>query len=187
MEDRRIRKTKRAFHDALVELLRKREMRSISVRELCDLADSHRSTFYYHYSDIYELYEEVEGQLLDEFSSVLATDDSHTYYATYGQVIAHIEEHRDVWEVLLLERGSQGFRDRVSGLLEERYLEIWKYETGREDFSDEFHMVAKASIAAFMTLLVEWLRAGDAWSADRIRPLLERMDGAFDELLDGYV
>jgi len=76
MEDRRIRKTKKPFYNALIELLKKNEIRYISVQELCDLADSHRSTFYYHYSDIYALYEEMETKILDEFSSVVSIGGS---------------------------------------------------------------------------------------------------------------
>jgi len=36
MEDRRIRKTKKAFYKALIELLRENNIRNISIQDLCD-------------------------------------------------------------------------------------------------------------------------------------------------------
>ena len=45
-EDRRVRKTKKALRESLAELLAEKSIQYISVRELTDKADVHRSTFY---------------------------------------------------------------------------------------------------------------------------------------------
>jgi len=187
MEDRRIRKTKKAFCNALIELLKKNAIRYISVQELCDLADSHRSTFYYHYSDIYALYEEMETKILDEFASAVSASPSHSYYGVYDNIIAHLQNNRNVWTVLLGSNGNRNFKDKVSSILEKKYLEIWKYETGRHTFSDEFHIIVRSNISAFLTLFTEWLKAGDDYPADKVKSVLSDMDAAFDSLPDKYL
>jgi len=187
MEDRRIRKTKKAFYAALIELLRTREIRTISVQELCDLADSHRSTFYYHYADIYALYEEMECRILEDFASVLAASSSHTYYGVYDAIIAHISKNRDTWTVLLGSNGNKHFKERVSSLLEEKYLGIWSYETGQKEFSTEFHILVRSNISAFITLFTEWMAVTGDLPSDKIRAMLGDMDEAFDRLLEAYL
>ncbi len=48
-EDRRIRMTKRMLKDALIELLKKKDIYHVSIRELCEAADVNRTTFYKYY------------------------------------------------------------------------------------------------------------------------------------------
>ena len=64
MEDRRVRKTKRAAKDTLVRLLGRKNFDQITVTELCDEADISRITFYTHYADKYELAEDLFQELL---------------------------------------------------------------------------------------------------------------------------
>ena len=44
-QDRRVRRTKARLRQALTELLREKDLRSITVRELTDRADVNRGTF----------------------------------------------------------------------------------------------------------------------------------------------
>jgi len=55
-EDRRVRKTKKALREGLAELLTQKSIQKITVRELTDKVDIHRSTFYANYEDIYDLF-----------------------------------------------------------------------------------------------------------------------------------
>ena len=49
--DARVRKTRDALGDALVELMQQRPFDSITVQDVLDRANVGRSTFYSHYSD----------------------------------------------------------------------------------------------------------------------------------------
>jgi len=187
IEDRRIKKTKRAFYNALLKLLEKEEIRNIRIQELCDLADSHRSTFYYHYSDIYALYDELEEKVLDDYSALWVTDEEHSYYSVYENIINYLYDNRDVWSVLVGANGSKNFKKHVSELLEKKYLEVWELETGRDTFSDEFHIIAKSNISAYMTLFTEWLAEPESFSLEEIESMLGTMDNAFDALLEQYL
>ena len=48
--DRRVRRTRIALREALLELMTERGWEDISVQDLCDRADIGRSTFYMHFS-----------------------------------------------------------------------------------------------------------------------------------------
>ncbi len=53
--DRRVQKTQRSLHQALIALIREKDYDRISVRDILDRADVGRSTFYAHYADKNEL------------------------------------------------------------------------------------------------------------------------------------
>lgn len=72
--DRRVKKTKRAIQNAFAELMLEKRIQDITVQELVDKADIHRATFYSHYHDIYDLYEQIECDMISEFSSIMKND-----------------------------------------------------------------------------------------------------------------
>lgn len=64
MENIRITKTKNSLFTALSTLLDKKDIREITVIELCREAGVNKSTFYLHYKDIYECAEDFIKQLV---------------------------------------------------------------------------------------------------------------------------
>jgi len=65
LENRRVRMTKKMLKDSLLELLEHKELSRITVTEICENADVHRSTFYKHYEDPPALLREIEQDYLD--------------------------------------------------------------------------------------------------------------------------
>ena len=62
-ENQRTRLTKRLLREGLLELLRDKPVEHITVKELCELAELNRSTFYAYYNDVPALYQEMGGEL----------------------------------------------------------------------------------------------------------------------------
>ena len=69
--DRRIRKTKQQLRQSLTILLKQKRVQDITVRELAELADINRGTFYLHYRDVFDLLNQIEEELLGDLESVL--------------------------------------------------------------------------------------------------------------------
>ena len=77
-EDRRVRRTKKLLTQALTQLLQEKQINEITVKELTDLADMNRGTFYLYYKDIFDMLEKIEDGLfeaLDEIVSLHEHDD----------------------------------------------------------------------------------------------------------------
>lgn len=51
--------TKKIIMASLMELLEERSLDKITVRDICELSGINRNTFYYHYSDIYQVLDEL--------------------------------------------------------------------------------------------------------------------------------
>ena len=65
--DLRVVKTRKNIRDAFIELRKKYSLDEIKVNALCEKAMINKTTFYNHYQDIYELSEELEKEVLDNF------------------------------------------------------------------------------------------------------------------------
>ena len=63
-EDRRVRKTKKQLRGALTSLLLEKDISRVTVRDVADLADVNRGTFYAHYSDVYDLLHQLVWTML---------------------------------------------------------------------------------------------------------------------------
>lgn len=64
MEDRRVIKTKKNIRESFIRLLSEKPFDDITVTELCAAAGMSRITFYTHYSDKYELTENLFQELM---------------------------------------------------------------------------------------------------------------------------
>jgi len=71
-EDRRIRKTKQAIKETLIELLQQTPIDKITVTELTRQADISRKTFYLHYPSVYEAKNDVENDIIRMLDDIIA-------------------------------------------------------------------------------------------------------------------
>lgn len=62
--DLRAKKTKRSIKNAFLQLRAKKDIERITVKELTDLAEISKATFYLHYHDIYDLSNELEQEVI---------------------------------------------------------------------------------------------------------------------------
>lgn len=73
--DRRIGKTKKAIKRALLLLMEQKDVATISITELSELADINRKTFYLHYQSIEDVLSEIEDELISSLKEIV--DDYH--------------------------------------------------------------------------------------------------------------
>lgn len=63
-EDKRILKTKTNLKQNLMKMLYKKSFEQITVKELCDVSNTSRVTFYTHYRDKYELVDDISKDMI---------------------------------------------------------------------------------------------------------------------------
>lgn len=68
-EDLRVRKTKKAIRDAFREMICEMDYESLTVKELTERAMINRKTFYLHYRDLDELLEEMQDEIVENFTA----------------------------------------------------------------------------------------------------------------------
>lgn len=63
--DLRVQRTRKNIINAFLKLRSKKALEKISVKELAELAQINKATFYLHYKDIYDLSEILENELIE--------------------------------------------------------------------------------------------------------------------------
>lgn len=177
-EDRRVRRTRARLREAFAALIQEKPVEEITVRELTDLADVNRGTFYSHYKDIYDLQEQMEEEALGEFTALM---DRYTSSDLRGglapiltDVFRFVEKHRGLCGSLLSRKGDDLFFRRLNALIDEKCLGEWQ---------ELYHFTGEDQRAACMTFLVGgavelvqgWIARGFAEGAEDMAALTERL------------
>ncbi len=98
--DMRVRRTYSCLLNAMLELLKEKSLEDITVNELCDLAIVGRGTFYKHFSDKYDFFTFVLGEMfghyLEEAENDIDDNDPCSYYiAFFRAYIQFVETNRE--------------------------------------------------------------------------------------------
>ena len=122
--DRRVRKTRQQLQDGFIYLRKQKDLKDITVKELCELTDLNRGTFYLHYKDIYDLSEQLEESLFVSFQEVLdkhsiAYEDNpiDTPEPLLRDVLALIKDNSEFCTMLLSDTGEIAFVNKLKKLV----------------------------------------------------------------------
>lgn len=129
-DDRRIRRTKKALTNSLLELLKEKPLGKITVRELTQLADINRGTFYLHYKDILDLYCSIKNDFLNQLMEAVQPP-FQTPYEYYLNLFCFLEQHT---EAMLLFHQDTSFAGQIIAMLKKQHLDRW-----RKRFSNSNH------------------------------------------------
>lgn len=116
--DRRSLKTQKALKQALAELLAEKEIRKITVQEVSDKADVHRVTFYKHYYDIYDLYEQLENDVLSELGLLILKFQEDPSKDFGKELIGYIQKNPTLFKMIFSPHNTGELRYKFSNMVE---------------------------------------------------------------------
>lgn len=177
--DRRVRRTKALLLQGLVQLMETKDVKDISVKELSDLADINRGTFYLHYKDVFDMLTQLEDELFTEFYEIIdrtMTPDGAILApkVTLLEIFSFLERHQTVARAMMGPHGDLNFVNRVKNLVKERLDNI--LATKRAD-SNGCYLEAFA-VSGCIGVIETWLAQSNPLSceamADICGTILER-------------
>jgi len=92
--NKRRRESVEKIEKAFVELLRNRELKDITVTDICAVTGLNRSTFYANFADVYELADRFREKLEQDFSQQFRMDDDRREVDGALRMFRHIRENR---------------------------------------------------------------------------------------------
>ncbi|SER44398.1 transcriptional regulator, TetR family [Gracilibacillus ureilyticus] len=120
--DRRKKYTQMVLKESFLKLLNEKNLSSITVKELCQLADINRSTFYSHYADQYDLLSKMEEEIIDDMTLYLngcnLTKEDEAEQVT-EKLMEYIVKNKEVCQTLLGGNGNAGFLQKVMAVAKE--------------------------------------------------------------------
>ena len=150
--DRRVQRTRRELHEALISLIIERGWEKVSVQEICDRANVGRSTFYVHFADKEEL-------LLSGFEHLHAAMDAlrgaaKGKFAFAEALLEHAQENLRIFRAVVGKKSGQmvlrRFKEVVVRLVD---AELQALKLG----DDERAVVARYIGGGFVEILTNWL------------------------------
>jgi AcrR family transcriptional regulator len=169
-DDRRVRKTRRLLHEALVTLILERGWDAVSVRDVCEKADVGRSTFYVHFAD-------KENLLLsgfDELHLVMEQIRSSAKqpFGFLAPLAAHAAENARLVQALFGRQSGQSvqwrFRDVLASLVEAE-LKLLKVSKAARPLMTRFIAGGAAEV------LMSWLDHPQGTNAEKLATDLQKL------------
>lgn len=177
-QDRRVRRTRKQLQGALAALMREKELKDITVRELTELADVNRGTFYSHYRDLYDMREQMEQELFQQLTQVLSAYEADSMRGVLGPILTavfqFVLDNREVFDSVLGSGGEEIFFRRLQELIYKLYLQEWDgfYDLGSGQGTNYY---LEFVVSGVVGLVRAWIRGGMAESTQTMAALAEQM------------
>lgn len=174
--DRRVRKTRRILRQCLTTLLKEKKIQEITVREMAEMADINRGTFYLHYKDVYDLMEQIENELMAELEEVL---DHHSVQdlmvqpsLIFKELYPMVQKNSDIISLLMGQNGDLSFVNRLQAILRERFVKHWQ---NLNDWGDPDSLEAYSSfiVTGCIGVVQYWLDSGMREDPEHMAALTE--------------
>ncbi len=158
-QDRRVRKTRKLLRQSLFQLMEHKWVQDITVREITELSDLNRGTFYIHYKDVFDMMEQIEQELVEDFNRVFENFTPNIEHndplPLFIELFRYLQENADVGRVLLGPHGDMAFINRLKTFVRERCLTAWKQlfsPAGERNFDYFYAFIA----SGFVGLIDLW-------------------------------
>lgn len=109
-------------------LLKEKQISSITVKELCELADINRSTFYAHYADQFDLLNQIEDELIDDMSTFLSSynfEMEEEVLQMTEKLLEYFASKQDECKTLLNKNGDSSFQKKVTTVAHHFIMKNW--------------------------------------------------------------
>ncbi|MEE1322131.1 MAG: TetR/AcrR family transcriptional regulator [Acutalibacteraceae bacterium] len=165
-DGRRVRMTKLLLKESLIELMKKKSIHVISIKEICEGADVNRSTFYRHYDTQYDLYDDIINDISDDILVIYrnCAEEGMNVSRLLTKIFTYIEDQREKFLVLLSDNGN------IS--LGETYNRITERFISRENTGELGAYVAQFIAAGMTSILWSWLNAEERKPPEQIAGLI---------------
>ena len=176
LPDRRPQKTKRALKSVLVDLLQTRDLQTISIKEITDLADISRGTFYLHFDDIFALYQSIEFDVIENITQIIQTkvpiQDEDELDKIIGSIFEYLTDHIKECDALL-RTDSASFLSGVFERNRPRVSETWEASYGSKEHMQAYSYIFLSH--GFAGILKHWIAFGKLETPRQIAGIVKRL------------
>lgn len=159
--DRRVKRTKQALRDAFFKLLEDKTINEITVTELTNLADVNRATFYFYYTDLIDMLEQIQNDAYESFEKVVesASVDTSTIegLTTYAErVIEHCKEQEKLTRFIINNDINNQLYKRIQQLM----LKNVPNTKDVYPISNPARYTSNYVLTAMTSVLIDWMDEG---------------------------
>ena len=174
--------TKQAIMNCLMDMLKTQSVEKITVKDICETCEINRNTFYYYFSDIYDVLDSV---FAEETKTLLELEDNLTFYETYKKAAAIIIEYRKVVIHIYNSKNKQivvRYIEKVSNILVRHFVENSVRDCNVTD--GDIRYITSFYSYAIVGVTSKWIEEGmPPYNVDLIKRLSDSYDATIENMI----
>lgn len=176
--------TKQTIKDAFWALYKENKIEKITVKDIMLKAGYNRSTFYAYFTDVYDILEQIEEDLMPGIEHLPPIDTSSAPGPDFFEnIISIYEKNSAYYSVLLSENGDPHFSIKMKNVFKTMMMETIK---NRVNISpDEMDYALEFIVGATLSIVKHWFDQEKNIPMQQLLPLMYKlMDNRFVQELD---
>jgi len=164
--DLRVKRTNKLITKAFIKLLGSKTFDKITINDISDEAMINRATFYSHFKDKFDLFENIIDKFLGDFADVLDTENLVEENAINVKKIEgaltkfyeFVNENPDLAKIFITHSNKEILSKRLLMILSERYSEIFdSLDVRNEDLKIPTDFVVSYITSIFIGTVNWWI------------------------------
>lgn len=173
--DARVRYTKMVIKNSFVKLLAGKPLTKVTVKEICELSEINRATFYKYYCDPYDLMEKLENEFLKELEDNVGQSIHKGFRETFTYILVSIKAEGELYKTLFSENGDPHFPSRIFASCYKKYASVEDDKRFQQLKPSEqkffFYFVAQGCSG----ILSQWLEDGMTEPVDEVADFADKL------------
>ena len=175
--DRRVKYTKMILRQTLLTLLKDKPINKVTVKQLCEIADINRGTFYSHYYDVYDLLEQIEKELYQKVDKAVASSLSKMGDKGFMKgILQVIADNSDLCKVLFSEYGNRDFIMKFIAIAKDSSIKSWGNLVDAPGHTLDYFYTFMAN--GVVGVLQTWVQGGLKQPVEEISQIIESVSGS---------
>lgn len=184
--DLRVRRTKKLIVEAFIQLIEEKGYDSITIQDIADKAMINRATFYAHFKDKKDLYEQLLLLAVDSFASILNSIpviegnslQLKKVQLSLTQVFKKIRHNQEFFLTLTEGTSALLFREKLSDLLYSQYEEIFsKLKITESDMEVPVDFIIEYMTSIFIGTVHWWVKTDSDFPPEHMAKLVIKLVG----------
>lgn len=164
-------KTRRKIIKALLEILDSRPLDSVTIQEICDKADVHRTTFYKHFGSIFDVINAMSEEITEALADVLDVLESKEIWFDF--LADFITNYRKPIKNLNKTKFKEMVISPLAVVLYEFYYKLFMMENKEIADGMKMEWLIRYHVAGTLAMAEHWL--GENCSREECRKGIEAM------------
>ncbi len=151
--------TKKLIYYTFIDILSKKPFDKITVRDIVEACDINRNTFYYYYSDIYDLLEEVFTKKINEMLE--SRKNGSTWVSSFMKVAYEAYDNKKMIYNICSSRSYDYLENYMYRACNEIVVDVVRRLAEGMDLPDEdIEFIASFYEYGFVGVISEWFKTG---------------------------
>ena len=180
-------KTKKQIKIALAQLLQNKELKDITVQEVAQKADISRTTFYNYFYDVYDIYEQLEKEVLAELGLLTLNfhDDPSEDFG--GELFDYIMQNPEIFKMIFSPYNTGELRAKIANMIEGVFRLIQTEKNALEITDKELDYFSAFWSSGCIAVIEKWVQKDFSPSKDYIRKSLTEIETRMEKFIASQV